>query len=103
MAKRENDYQAGLIKRIESRFPGCLILKNDEQYLQGIPDLTVLYGSRYAVLEVKRSWREAESPEPNQRYYIDLVYGMGSFAAFIYPENEEEVLDEVQRAFESRR
>jgi hypothetical protein len=98
MARRENSYQAELIKRLEARFPHCLILKNDEQYRQGIPDLTVLYGSRYALLEVKRS--STEAAEPNQEYYVDLVNDMGSFAAFIFPENEAEVLDALQHAFE---
>jgi hypothetical protein len=101
VGKRENEYQAGLIKRIETRFPGCLVLKNDEQYIQGIPDLTILYRDRYAMLEVKRSEREVLDPEPNQDYYINLIWGMGSFSSFIFPENEEEVLDALQRSFQS--
>ncbi len=81
-------------------FPGCFILKNDTDYLQGIPDLLVLYNTRWAMLEVKR---EADAPEePNQDYYIDVLNGM-SFAAFIFPENEEEVLNELQHAFSTRR
>lgn len=99
MARKERDYQSGLIKRIESRFPGCIVLKNDEQYQPGIPDLTIFYGPYYAILEVKRSSREGF--EPNQEYFLDLFAEMGSFSACIFPENEEEVLDEVQRAFGS--
>lgn len=100
MAKRENDYQSGLIKRIEKRFPGCFVLKNDEQYRQGTPDLTVLYGPRWAVLEVKRSEDELNNSVPNQLHYVDRLNGMG-YSSFIYPQNEERVLDEIQRAFES--
>lgn len=103
MGKRENEYQSALRKRIEDRLPGCIILKNDEQLCQGIFDLTVLYGDRYAALEVKRSAKEMLDPEPNQEYYLGEVSNMGGFAAFIYPENEEEVLDALQRSFESRR
>lgn len=99
MARKERDYQSGLIKRIESRFPGCIVLKNDEQYLQGIPDLTIFWGDRYVLLEVKRSLHEVF--QPNQRYYLDLFNNMGGFAGCICPENEEEVLNEVQRAFGS--
>jgi hypothetical protein len=99
MARFERDYQAALIDRISMRFPGCFVLKNDSQYLQGIPDLTVLHGGRWAALEVKRS--ENEPRQPNQQYYIDALNNMGGYAAFIYPENEAEVLDAVQRAFES--
>jgi hypothetical protein len=75
-------------------------MKNDEQYRQGTPDLTIFYGSRWAVLEVKRDERARRNPEPNQEYYIDLLDSM-SFAAFIYPSVEEEVLDALQRSFET--
>lgn len=99
MGKFERDYQAALIDRICMRFPGCFVLKNDEQYIQGIPDLTILYGGRWAALEVKRS---ADEPhQPNQDYYIEQLNELGGFAAFIYPENEAEVLDALQRAFGS--
>lgn len=100
MAKRENTYQSALIKRIEERFPGCFVMKNDEQYRQGTPDLTVLHGDRWAMLEVKRS--EDEPKQPNQDYYVEKLDGM-SYAAFVYPSNEEEVLDALQRAFETDR
>jgi hypothetical protein len=100
MAKRENQYQQKLIKKIEARFPGCFVVKNDEQYIQGIPDLTVLHGKRWAVLEVKRSEKERLDPEPNQEHYVERLNGMGC-SAFIYPEIEGEVLDAIQAAFES--
>lgn len=101
MGKRENEYQSGLIKRIQALLPECLILKNDEQYIQGIPDLTVLYGPWYALLEVKRDKKEMERPRPNQEYYLEHVSAMGAFSSFIYPEIEEEVLNALQQAFET--
>src|ERR1700754_4069722 len=97
---RENTYQGRLIKRLRKLFPGCIILKNDSGYLQGVPDLIILYGNRWAALEVKASANAGH--QPNQEYYVDLMHQM-SFAAFIYPENEKEVLDELCIAFESRR
>lgn len=96
----ENEYQAGLIKRIGLRFPGCLVIKNDSGYLQGIPDLTVFYGPFWAMLEVKAHAKADE--QPNQRYYVEWAMS-SSFAAFIYPENERQVLDDLQSAFESAR
>lgn len=96
MGKLERDYQAGLIDRIAMRFPGCFILKNDEQYIQGIPDLTILYRTYWVMLEVKKSANEPY--RPNQKYYLNLLSTM-SYTATIYPENEREVLDEVQSAF----
>jgi hypothetical protein len=96
VGKLERDYQAGLIDRISMRFPGCFILKNDEQYIQGIPDLTILYGTYWVMLEVKKSAKEPY--RPNQEYYLEVL-GEMSYTATIFPENEAEVLDEVQSAF----
>lgn len=96
----ESKFQAHLIEEIESRFPGCIVVKNDSGYLQGIPDLTVFYGDRWAWLECKKS--ERDSHQPNQDYYIDWA-NKRSFGRFIFPENEEEVLCELQQAFRSYR
>lgn len=96
----ESKYQAQLIKKLKDMFPGCEVLKNDTSYIQGIQDLTILYGPRWATLEVKG---EAGAPvRPNQPYYVERHNEM-SFSAFIYPENEEEVLNELQSALEPRR
>lgn len=42
----ERDFQASVIKELKVRFPGCIILKNDPSYKQGIPDLIVLWEDR---------------------------------------------------------
>ncbi len=97
---RESTYQAWLIKVLCALFPGCIILKNDTDYLQGIPDLLILWRDRWAMLEVKPRMNAPQ--QPNQDYYVVLLNRM-SFAAFIYPENEEEVLYALQQAFRTRR
>ena len=95
----ESVYQGTLIKRLKRTFPGCVVLKNDSQYIQGILDLTILYCDLWAMLEVKAA---ADSPfQPNQEYYLEHL-GQMSFAAVIYPEIEEEVLLALQEAFSSR-
>lgn len=96
----ERDYQAKLIKKLRRKFKGCIILKNDSTYLQGVPDLLILYGPNWAALEVKAS--DDFLVQPNQDYYVDIMDDM-SFAAFIYPENEEEVLRDLEFAFSARR
>lgn len=96
VAFNESQYQSYLIQKLKSTFPGCVVLKNDSEYLQGIPDLIILYQNRWAMLEVKRS--ERARARPNQKYYIDLFDEM-SFGAFIFPENEEAVFDDLQYAF----
>lgn len=99
MAK-ESKFQKGLIDDIEARFPDCIILKNDPTYIQGIPDLLVLHGDRWAALECKKN--ETASHQPNQDYYVGLMNKM-SYSSFVYPENKEEVLNELERALSAER
>lgn len=96
--KRESEFQHKLIKDLKKRFRGCIVLKNDPNYIQGIPDLLVLYKDRWAALECKRG--KNENRQPNQEYYIAELNNM-SYAAFVFPENREEVLDELEHAFGS--
>lgn len=98
--KKENEFQPDVIKEIKSRLPGCMVLKNDANYIQGIPDLTVLYKKKWAVLECKKS--KDEPYRPNQKRYISKLNEM-SFASVIYPENKEEVLNALQRSLQPRR
>lgn len=98
MAKIESDFQSGLIDELEEKFPGCFVHKLDPDFCQGVPDLLFLYKDKWALLEVKRSKKEREKPRPNQEYYVNHFDGM-SFSRFIYPENKEEVINEMERAF----
>lgn len=97
---RENKFQAGLIKELRERLPGCVVLKNDPEYIQGIPDLLILYGDKWAALECKRS-KDAHH-QPNQNYYVEKLGSM-SYANFIFPENREEILNEVFEALRLER
>jgi hypothetical protein len=96
----EREFEAWLIKQLKAEYPGCIILKNDSQYLQGVPDRLILFEDRWASLEVKQS-RTAKK-RPNQGYYIDRMNEM-SFAAFVSPENAEEVLRDLQLTLRPRR
>lgn len=95
--KKENEFQASLIKDLEMIFPGAIIMKNDSSYIQGIPDLTILYKDKWATLECKKDSRA--SKQPNQEYYVGRMNEM-SFSRFICPENKEDVIYELQQAFE---
>lgn len=98
MGKKESDFQGSLIKELKKRYEGCMVLKNDPNYKQGIPDLTVLYRDRWAALECKRG--EKEKHQPNQDYYVGKMNEM-SYSAFIFPENKEQVLHELDALFNS--
>mgnify|MGYP001625425313 CR=1 FL=1 len=92
----ERNFQSDLINELRDRFPGCIIMKNDPNYIQGIPDLIILYGDKWATLELKKHAKAKQ--RPNQDYYVARMDEM-SFSRFIYPENKEEVLYELQQAF----
>jgi hypothetical protein len=92
----ESKFQAKLIKKLKEMFEGCIVMKNDSGYIQGIPDLLVLYKDKWAALECKKSTKAKR--QPNQEYYVQKMDEM-SFSRFISPENEEEVLNDLQRTF----
>lgn len=92
----ERDFQSSLIRELKDR--GCLVMKLDSSYIQGIPDLLVLYGDKWATLEVKKS--SNSSKRPNQEYYVELMDKM-SFSRFISPENKEEILNELFQFYET--
>lgn len=93
----ENKFQANLIKKLKKQYPGCIVMKNDSSYIQGIPDLLVLYKDKWASLECKKNANARH--QPNQDYYVGQMDEM-SFSRFIYPENEKEVLEELRHRFE---
>lgn len=96
----ENRFKTKLVNELKEMFPGCIVLHMDPNEIQGIPDLLILYGNKWAALEGKK--HKDATHRPNQDYYVELMNDM-SFAAYIYPENKEEVLYELQQALKPRR
>lgn len=92
----EKDFQKDFIHKIKTLLPNSIAIKNDANYLQGFPDWTVIDGPRVYVFEAK-AFKKANR-QPNQEYYINAINAAGGFARFVYPENMQEVLDEIQRA-----
>lgn len=95
---RESKFQSKVIKRIKEEFPGAIVLKNDPNYIQGIPDLLVLHNNHWAALEIKGDEKAAH--RPNQDYYISKMKDM-SYAAFLCPSNEEDIFHDLQSALSS--
>lgn len=93
----ERSFQSKLINELKKIFPGCIILKNDANYIQGFPDLTIFYKNKWAVLETKKGAKAKR--QPNQEYYVELLNKM-SFSRFIHPGNKEDVLRELRKTFE---
>lgn len=88
----ESSFKTNLKKKLKRLFPGCIVLHLNPNDLQGVPDLLVLYGCKWATLEGKRS--EHEHRQPNQEYYVKYMNDM-AFSSFIYPENEQQVLEDL--------
>lgn len=93
----ERNFQANLIKEIKKIFPGAIVMKNDPDYIQGIPDLTILFKDKWATLEVKKDI--SAKHQPNQDYYVNKMNNM-SYSAFVCPENKEEVLHDLEKIFQ---
>lgn len=98
MAKLESKFQKDLMDSIKEEFPGCLVMKNDSGYIQGIPDWTILYKNKWAVLEAKRD-KNADK-QPNQEYYVGKLHKM-SYSRFVYPENRDEIMTELHKLFDN--
>ena len=94
---RERNFQAKVIQEIQNRIPDCIVLKNDPNYLQGVPDFQISVGPKVAWLEFKKS--EDATHQPNQDFYVNKINNQGGFARFIYPENRGEVLNELYKEF----
>ena len=94
--KKESEFQHNLKKELQELLPGCIITKLDSSYIQGIPDLLILYKNKWATLENKKC--EKATHQPNQDYYVEKMNNM-SFSRFVYPENKNKVVDELTNFF----
>lgn len=93
---KESSFQKNLVKELKERYPGCIVMKNDANYIQGIPDLTILYHKKWAALECKKDGKAVR--QPNQEYYLAKLKSM-SFASLISPEIHDAVLKQLDNFF----
>jgi hypothetical protein len=100
VAKLESKFQKEFIDKVKERYPGSIALKNDSSYLQGFPDWTILYEDKWAVLEMKKD--RGARKQPNQEYYVEKLNNM-SFSRFVYPENADEVFEDLDTLFKRKR
>lgn len=92
----ENKFKQKLVKELKEIFPGSMVFHLDPNEIQGVPDLLILYNDQWAALEGKVSGKA--SHRPNQDYYVNKLNEMG-FAGFVYPENKDEVIQDLKRYF----
>lgn len=91
-------YKRKFMDKLEELYPGCYLLLLDPSHKQGVPDVLMLWNGMWAAFEVKAS--KNAKRQPNQPWHVARMNEM-SYAAFVYPENEEAVLHELQEVFQS--
>jgi hypothetical protein len=93
---RESSFQSHVIARLRDLIgDDGFVFAMDGNYIQGFPDVLILYKGKWAALECKKSSKEPF--QPNQEYYIDLIDSL-SFCRVIYPSIENEVFNDLQQA-----
>lgn len=95
----ESVFERKFIEELESIFPGCVIIKIFP-FCQGMPDRIILFENRWAMFEVKKE--RTSKHQPNQDEYVKHFNSM-SYASFVYPENKDQVIHELQQALRSGR
>lgn len=101
MATPEGSFKSKLIKDIEKEFPDCIVTKLEADFKAGIPDILIVDGPRWATLEAKASKADVTKQRQNkeaQDYYVGKMRSM-SYSSYVYPENKEEVLNELKIHF----
>ena len=98
MGKLESKFKTELKNELKERYPGCIVAHLDPNDIQGMTDLLILHNDKWATLEGKKE--KNSSKRPNQEYYVEKMNNM-SFSRFIYPENKEEVLSELDEVFKN--
>lgn len=90
---RESKFKALFLADIQETFPDAILVTNTNNGIQGFPDTTI-FGerSRVAHLEFKDAWNA--KVQPNQPEYI-MDLNKKSFARFVYPENADEVTEDL--------
>ena len=78
MAKLESKFQKELIDEIKREYPGCIVLKNYQDYIQGFPDWTILWKNIFIFLKqkmvhVKLECQKILNKEKKQYHVLEIV------------------------------
>jgi hypothetical protein len=93
----EATFRTKFLKDVKDLSPDIIIEFADPQRRNGIPDVIIFYKKKFARIETKRS--KNASKRLHQQYYIDYFNSQGIYAAFLTPENKEEVFNALRRYF----
>ncbi len=95
----ESKFKKRTERRIRKRLQRVKIyIVKSSTEVRSAPDLFILGSGMWAALEFKKH-KDADR-QPNQEHIIDYLDNM-SYATFVYPENVEGVLDDLEELFTS--
>ena len=81
---------------ILKKIPRSWWIKTQQMATIGIPDILGCVNGRFVAIELKRSKQQASKAPALQQHVIRLVAQSGGYAAFMYPENFDEILAEIR-------
>lgn len=94
---KESTFQHKLIKMLR-KIPKSSFIVKEAKAIRGIPDIIGCIDGTYVALEVKKNKGEAQKNTGRiclQKKFIRDIQCVGGYASFIYPENHEEILEEL--------
>lgn len=94
---RESEFRTKFLHDFKKLSPDIIIEFANANRRNGIPDVIIFYKKKHARLETKKS--KDASKRQLQEYYIEYFNKQGIYAAFLMPENKEEVFNELRRYF----
>lgn len=76
------------------RLDNCWFCNIQQVAIRGIPDRLGCINGKFFALELKKS--KSAKRAKLQQYVVQKINDAGGFAAFVYPENYKEVMEELR-------
>ena len=95
---QETTFRTKFLKQFKILYPAADIHPNTGCGIQGYPDTSIKFNGKNAHLEFKASAKA--KVQPNQRWYVEDL-NQREFARFIYPENGDQIMEELHGYFNS--
>lgn len=95
---QESGFKQRFMKSLREELPDpVLFQKTDATTHQGIPDLLIQVGNKVAYVETKAE--QGASHRPGQDEWVAYLNSIGCYAAFAYPENKWQIIEDLKHYF----
>lgn len=95
-----------VVVRDLNKFERCYFFSKVADGVRGIPDLICCINGTFVALELKKSEAEANKSSGRivlQRRIIRTIKASGGYACITYPENWQEILEDIKRIHNDQR